>query len=50
MRGTHFAELTAFVAVAEHASFTNAGRHLGLRLRRLARPYVRWKLVSASGC
>jgi DNA-binding transcriptional LysR family regulator len=30
MRGTHFAELSAFVAVAEQASFTNAARHLGL--------------------
>ena len=36
MRGTHFAELTAFVAVAEHASFTNAGRHLGLSAATLS--------------
>jgi DNA-binding transcriptional LysR family regulator len=36
MRGTHFAELSAFVAVAEHASFTNAGRHLGLSTATLS--------------
>jgi DNA-binding transcriptional LysR family regulator len=30
MRGTQFAQLTAFVAVAEHRSFTKAGEHLGL--------------------
>jgi DNA-binding transcriptional LysR family regulator len=29
MRGTHFAELSAFVAVAEQASFTKAARRLG---------------------
>ena len=30
MRGTQFAQLTAFVAVAEHRSFTKAADHLGL--------------------
>ena len=36
MRGTHFAELSAFVAVAEQASFTNAARHLGLSTATLS--------------
>jgi DNA-binding transcriptional LysR family regulator len=30
MRGTQFAELSAFVAVAEEASFTKAAKRLGL--------------------
>jgi len=30
VRGTQFAQLTAFVAVAEHRSFTKAAEHLGL--------------------
>jgi len=30
MRGTHFAEMSAFVAVAEHGSFTKAATHLGI--------------------
>jgi DNA-binding transcriptional LysR family regulator len=30
MRGTQFAQLTAFVAVAEHSSFTKAANHLGI--------------------
>jgi DNA-binding transcriptional LysR family regulator len=30
MRGTQFAQLTAFVAVAEHSSFTRAAMHLGI--------------------
>jgi DNA-binding transcriptional LysR family regulator len=30
VRGTQFAQLTAFVAVAEHRSFTRAAEHLGL--------------------
>src|SRR5262249_34219396 len=30
MRGTRFAELSAFVAVAEHRSFTKAAAQLGL--------------------
>jgi DNA-binding transcriptional LysR family regulator len=30
MRGTQFAQLTAFVAVAEHSSFTRAAVHLGI--------------------
>jgi len=30
IRGTQFAQLTAFVAVAEHRSFTRAAQHLGL--------------------
>ncbi|MEI9899936.1 MAG: LysR substrate-binding domain-containing protein [Hyphomicrobium sp.] len=30
IRGTQFAQLTAFVAVAEHRSFTKAAEHLGL--------------------
>jgi DNA-binding transcriptional LysR family regulator len=30
MRGTQFAQLTAFAAVAEHQSFTRAAEHLGL--------------------
>src|SRR6516165_7604923 len=36
MRGTHFAELTAFVAVAEQASFTRAARRLGLSTATLS--------------
>ena len=36
MRGTQFAELSAFVAVAEQASFTNAARHLGLSTATLS--------------
>src|SRR5580704_10638749 len=36
MRGTHFAELSAFLAVAEQASFTNAARHLGLSTATLS--------------
>jgi DNA-binding transcriptional LysR family regulator len=35
MRGTQFAQLTAFVAVAEHNSFTKAARHLGI-----SKPFV----------
>ncbi len=30
MRGTQFAQLTAFAAVAEHRSFTKAAAHLGI--------------------
>src|SRR5262245_25520119 len=30
MRGTQFAQLTAFVAVAEQSSFTKAAAHLGI--------------------
>ena len=30
MRGTQFAQLTAFIAVAEHSSFTRAATHLGI--------------------
>jgi DNA-binding transcriptional LysR family regulator len=36
MRGTHFAELSAFVAVAEQASFTRAARRLGLSTATLS--------------
>ena len=36
MRGTLFAELSAFVAVAEQASFTNAARQLGLSTATLS--------------
>jgi DNA-binding transcriptional LysR family regulator len=36
MRGNHFAELSAFVAVAEQASFTNAARRLGLSTATLS--------------
>jgi DNA-binding transcriptional LysR family regulator len=36
MRGTHFAELSAFVTVAEQASFTNAARLLGLSTATLS--------------
>jgi DNA-binding transcriptional LysR family regulator len=36
MRGTHFAELSAFVAVTERASFTNAARQLGLSTATLS--------------
>jgi len=36
MRGTHFAELSAFVAVAEQASFTNAARRHGLSTATLS--------------
>src|SRR5579864_6378029 len=36
MRGNHFAELSAFVAVAEHASFTNAARRLGVSTATLS--------------
>ncbi len=30
MRGTQFAQLSAFVAVAEHRSFTKAASYLGI--------------------
>jgi DNA-binding transcriptional LysR family regulator len=30
MRGTQFAQLTAFIAVAEHSSFTRAALQLGI--------------------
>jgi DNA-binding transcriptional LysR family regulator len=30
MRGTQFAQLTAFLAVAKHSSFTKAASHLGI--------------------
>jgi DNA-binding transcriptional LysR family regulator len=36
MRGNHFAELSAFVAVAEQASFTNAARRHGLSIATLS--------------
>jgi DNA-binding transcriptional LysR family regulator len=36
MRGTRFAELNAFVAVAEQASFTKAARRLGLSTATLS--------------
>jgi DNA-binding transcriptional LysR family regulator len=36
MRGTQFAQLTAFVAVAEHRSFTKAAAHLGIKAPSLS--------------
>ena len=36
MRGTEFAELSAFVAVAEEASFTKAAKRLGLSTATLS--------------
>jgi regulatory helix-turn-helix LysR family protein len=36
MRGNHFAELSALVAVAEQASFTNAAKRLGLSTATLS--------------
>jgi DNA-binding transcriptional LysR family regulator len=36
MRGSHFTELTGFVAVADQASFTKAGRLLGLSTATLS--------------
>jgi DNA-binding transcriptional LysR family regulator len=36
MRGNHFAELSAFVAVAEHSSYTRAGRASGLSTATLS--------------
>jgi DNA-binding transcriptional LysR family regulator len=36
MRGTQFAELSAFVAVAEEASFTTAAKRLGLSTATLS--------------
>jgi DNA-binding transcriptional LysR family regulator len=36
MRGTQFAELNAFVAVADQGSFTKAGRLLGLSTATLS--------------
>jgi DNA-binding transcriptional LysR family regulator len=36
MRGTEFAELSAFVAVAEHTSFTRAAAHLGIATATLS--------------
>jgi DNA-binding transcriptional LysR family regulator len=36
MRGTQFAELSAFVAVAEHRHFTKAAAHLGLSTSTLS--------------
>jgi DNA-binding transcriptional LysR family regulator len=36
MRGTQFAQLTAFVAVAENRSFTKAAAHLGIKVPSLS--------------
>src|SRR6266704_1567683 len=36
MRGTRYAELSAFVAVAEHTSFTRAAIHLGVSTATLS--------------
>jgi DNA-binding transcriptional LysR family regulator len=36
MRGSEFSELSAFVAVAEHASFTRAATHLGIATATLS--------------
>ena len=36
MRGTQFAELSAFVAVAEEASFTKAAKRMGLSTATLS--------------
>jgi DNA-binding transcriptional LysR family regulator len=36
MRGTQFAQLTAFVAVAEHRSFTKAAAYLGIKAPSLS--------------
>jgi DNA-binding transcriptional LysR family regulator len=36
MRGSEFSELSAFVAVAEHASFTRAAAHLGIATATLS--------------
>src|SRR5688572_23652877 len=36
MRGTQFAELSAFVAVAEHRNFTKAARELGISTATLS--------------
>jgi DNA-binding transcriptional LysR family regulator len=36
MRGTQFSHLTAFVAVAEHRSFTKAASHLGIKVPSLS--------------
>src|SRR5260370_3969207 len=36
MRGTQFAQLTAFVAVAENRSFTKAASHLGIKAPSLS--------------
>jgi DNA-binding transcriptional LysR family regulator len=36
MRGTQFAQLTAFVAVAEHRSFTKAASYLGIKAPSLS--------------
>ncbi len=36
MRGTQFAQLTAFVAVAENRSFTRAASHLGIKVPSLS--------------
>ncbi|MEI4884202.1 LysR family transcriptional regulator, partial [Klebsiella pneumoniae] len=36
MRGSLFAELSAFVAVAEHTSFTKAAKRLGLSAATLS--------------
>jgi len=50
VRGTQFAQLTAFVAVAEHRSFTRAAEHLGLSTPSLSRPSAHSKTDLASGC
>jgi len=48
MRGTQFAQLTAFVAVAENRSFTKAASHLGITApsaqpcHPIARRALRW--------
>src|SRR5260370_23763658 len=36
MRGTHFAEISAFVAVAEDGSFTRAAKRLGVSVATLS--------------
>jgi DNA-binding transcriptional LysR family regulator len=36
MRGTHFAELNAFIAVADHGSFTKAAKQLGVSTSTLS--------------
>ena len=50
MRGTRFAELNAFVAVAEQASFTKAARRLGLSTATLSQTVRALEDHLASAC
>jgi DNA-binding transcriptional regulator YdaS (Cro superfamily) len=50
MRATQFAQLSAFVAVAEHRNFTKAATHLGLSPPSLSQTVRALETGSASAC